>query len=268
MNQQLNTGAAPMTGTDSVSGRNLNQIETLWPVLMRAHDAAGGEAGAAQLTILLRYRPAVCRYLRACLGDADAADEVWQDFSVRFLRGDFRNANPERGRFRDLLKTAIYHMVIDHHKKRKRAMANLSPEGPEPAVVTEETPSESDRRFLEAWRNELLNRCWEAIADEERRTARPLHTVLRCRALNPELRSHELAGLLTKQMNKPISADWVRKWIALSRNKFAAQVLREVAGSLREPDVDAVEQELIDLELYQYCKEAIDRWREGGSIDG
>jgi RNA polymerase sigma-70 factor (ECF subfamily) len=258
-----------MRGTDSSSaGRNLNQIETLWPVLMRAHDGASGEAGAAQLTILQRYRPAVYRYLRACLGDADAADEVWQDFSLRFVRGDFRNANPEKGRFRDLLKTAIYHMIIDHHKRRKRSMAHLSPDGPEPQDDAPEMPSASDLKFLEAWRNELLNRCWEALAEEERRTGRLVHTVLRCRAANQEMRSHDLAVVLTKQLNRPITADWVRKWVAIARNRFAAQMLREVAGSLKEPDVDAVEQELIDLELHTYCKEALDRWREGGSIEG
>ncbi|MGL4551154.1 MAG: RNA polymerase sigma factor [Gemmataceae bacterium] len=258
-----------MGGTESSSaGRNLNQIETLWPVLMRAHGGISGDAGAAQLTILQRYRPAVYRYLRACLGCPDAADEVWQDFSLRFVRGDFRNANPEKGRFRDLLKTAIYHMIIDHHKRKKRSMANLSPDAPEVPDDAPETPSLSDQKFLEAWRNELLNRCWEALAEEERRTGRLLHTVLRCRAANQEMRSHEMAAVLAKQLSRAITADWVRKWVAIARNKFAAQMLREVAGSLKVPDVDAVEQELIDLELHPFCKEALERWREGGSIEG
>src|SRR3954451_21526573 len=155
-----------MRGTDSSSaGRNLNQIETLWPVLMRAHDGASGEAGAAQLRILQRYRPAVYRYLRACLGNPDAADEVWSEFSLRFVRGDFRNANPEKGRFRDLLKTAIYHLVIDFHEKRKLSMPNLSPDSREPADEHPQMPSTSDEEFLKAWKNELLNRCWEALAE-------------------------------------------------------------------------------------------------------
>src|SRR5215475_4796944 len=141
-----------MRGTDSSSaGRNLNQIETLWPVLMRAHDGASSEAGAAQLTILQRYRPAVYRYLLACLGDADAADELFQDFSLRFVRGDFRNANPEKGRFRDLLKSALYHLIVDHHKKRQRAMPQVAPDRPEPTAATASTLN-SDRQFLAAWR--------------------------------------------------------------------------------------------------------------------
>lgn len=254
-------------GTDSTSGQNLNQIRTLWPELITSQQGDAKEAAAAQLRILQRYRPAVYRYLRACLGNPDHADEVWSEFTVRFVRGDFRNANPEKGRFRDLLKTAIYHLVIDFHKKRKRSMPNLSPDSPEPEDLAPQSPSASDEEFLKAWKNELLNRCWESLAEEERRTARPLHTVLRCRASNPDLRSHQMAEVLAKQLNKPTTADWVRKWVALARNRFAVTLLREVAGSLKEPDLDAVEQELIDLELHTYCKEALDRWRGGGSID-
>jgi len=38
-------------------------------------------------------------------------------------------------------------------------------------------------------------------------------------------------------------------------------LLHEVAISLRDPDPDAVERELIDLKLHQYCKPALDEWR-------
>ena len=255
-----------MSDNDSVSGRQLNQIETLWPVLMRAHEGAGTEAGAAQAAILMRYRPAAFRYLRACLGDPDQAEELWQDFSVRFLRGDFRNANPEKGRFRDLLKTAIYHLVLDHHKKRKRRMPNLSPDAPEPAQE-EASLVEPDDRFSRAWRNEVLNRCWETLATEERTSGRPLHSVLRCRAANPDLRSHQLAELLGTQRGKPVTADWVRKWLHLARDKFAGILLREVASTLRDPSPDSIEEELIALELHSYCKEALARWREGKDPD-
>ena len=47
------------------------------------------------------------------------------------------------------------------------------------------------------------------------------------------------------------------------REKFAELLLREVLTSLRDPDPDTVEQELIDLEIYQYCKTALDAWRRG-----
>jgi hypothetical protein len=85
--------------------------------------------------------------------------------------------------------------------------------------------------------------------------------------VNPEMRSHQLAETLAKQLGKPISAEWVRKWMQIARNKFAAHLIYEVAGSLKEPTPNEVEQELMDLELYQYCKDMVDRWRTEGTIE-
>jgi RNA polymerase sigma-70 factor (ECF subfamily) len=244
-----------------MGGRHISQIETLWPVLMQAHGGRSDEVTAAQQQFLLRYRQAVYRYLVACLGDPDAADELWQEFSLRFVRGDFRNANPEKGRFRDLLKTALYHLIVDYHKRRNRAMAQLAPDAPEPAAPMEST-IDSDRQFLDTWRANLLARTWEALAEEERRTNRPMHTVLHFRAAHPELRSAQMAVELSSRLGKEVSADWVRKWLHAAREKFAEFLLQEVRASLRDQSPDAVEQELIDLELYQYCKVAVDHWRQ------
>ena len=188
--------------TNEEVGRYINQIETIWPVLRQAHDGAPAEASAAQQIILQRYRPAIYCYLLACLKDADAADELSQEFALRFVRGDFRNANPEKGRFRDLLKSALYHLIIDYHKRRRRGMPQLLPDGPEPIVEGEGT-LDSDREFLNAWRMDLLNKAWAVLAEEERRTGRPLHTVLQFRAGNTEMRS--------PQMAEQLSARWARK---------------------------------------------------------
>lgn len=240
--------------------RHISQIETIWPLMQQAHDGASDAIAAAQQFLLQRYRPAVYRYLLACLGNADAADELCQEFSLRFVRGDFRRANPEKGRFRDLLKSALYHLMIDYHKRRQRGMPQLSPDGPEPAD-NEQSTFESDRQFLATWRADLLNKAWEALADEERRTRRPMHTVLHFRAGNPELRSAEMAERLSAQLGEKLSADWVRKWLKLARDRFAENLLREVQASLQEPTPDDVEQELLDLKLLDYCKDALAAWR-------
>jgi RNA polymerase sigma-70 factor (ECF subfamily) len=248
-------------------GRHISQIETLWPMLLQASGGPGGAASAAQHAVLQRYRPAVYRYLLACLGDADSAEELFQEFALRFVRGDFRNANPERGRFRDLLKSALQHLIVDHHKRRQRQHPLLPPDRPEPAANCDST-IESDRQFLEAWRTDLLNRSWDALAEEERRSGRPLYTVLHFRAGNPELRSAQIAEVLGPRLGKEVSADWVRKWLHAARERFAEVLLAEVASSLRQPSADAVECELLDLELFEYCRTALDRWRQRGNERG
>jgi RNA polymerase sigma-70 factor (ECF subfamily) len=229
-------------------------------VLQDAHQGSPEQALVALNAILQRYRPAVYRYLVACLGDADAADELCQEFALRLVRGDFRNADPEKGRFRDLLKTSLYHLIIDFQKRRKRGMPQLNPDGPEPAVDSDST-MDSDRQFLAAWRADLLDRAWQSLAEEEQKTSRPIHTVLYFRANNPEMRSPRMAEELTVRLGKLVSSDWVRKWLHAARECFAELLLEEVAASLRDPTPDAVVQELIDLQLFEYCKVAMDRWQ-------
>lgn len=247
--------------TPEPTRHHISQIETIWPVVLQAHAGAPDEVTAAQQLILQQYRQAVYRYLVACLGCPDAADELWQDFSLRFVRGDFRNANPEKGRFRDLLKSSLYHLIVDHHKRKQRVMPHLRPDGPEPEAPSQST-YDSDRQFLEAWRAELLNRSWDLLAEEERRTGRPMHTVLHFRAGNPEMRSAKMAEALAGRLGKEVTADWVRKWLHAARERFADILLNEVARSLRDPTIDAVEEELIDLSLYEYCKPALEAWRQ------
>lgn len=247
--------------TGDGSGRHISGMETYWEVIRKAHDGAPDEVRAAQHEILQRYRPAIYRYLLACLGNADSADEVLANFDHRFIRGDFRNADPEKGRFRDLLKKALYHLVIDFHKSKKGKIQNLSPEGAENLAVQDST-YDSDRQFLDTWRATLLNKTWDALLSEERRTGRPLHTVLHFRAGHAEMRSAEMAVELGGRLNQKVTADWVRQWLHRARERFAELLLEEVKVSLHEPTPDTVEEELIDLHLFEYCKTAVARWRD------
>ena len=66
----------------------LSRINTSWHVLRQAHEGAGAEATAAQQLLIERYGPAVRRYLLGGLRDADAADELVQEFSLALVRND------------------------------------------------------------------------------------------------------------------------------------------------------------------------------------
>jgi hypothetical protein len=56
-----------------------------------------------------------------------------------------------------------------------------------------------------------------------------------------------------------VTAEWVRKRLFLAREKFTDLLLDEVARSLGDPSADEVEQELIDLGLFDYCRAALER---------
>ena len=244
---------------------HISKVETLWPLLEQAHGGGSPEEiRAAQEAILERYRPAIYRYLLACLGDANKADQLISDFYLKFLRGDFRNANPEKGRFRDLLKSALCHLIADYHNQEKRKPRQFAEDGPEPVAPFDST-LESDRQFLESWRADLLNKTWERLAEEERKTGKPLHTVLHFKADHTDLRSAEMAEKLSQRLGKDITADWVRKWLSRGRDRFAELLLQEVEASIRNPTPELVEQELIDLDLFRFCKSALEKYRSKSS---
>jgi RNA polymerase sigma factor (sigma-70 family) len=229
--------------------QRLSRITTLWTLHVRAHSPDG--AAAERGDLLYRYRAAAYRYMLAAVRDVDAADDLAQDFAVRFLRGDFRHADPGRGRFRDYLRTALRHLVTDHHRAKKREPAPL-------AVEPAATPEDADQTFQTAWREELLERAWQGLAAEQATG----HAVLRLRVEEPELTSAQMAERLTEKLGRPITAEAVRKALQRAHERFADLLLDEIAATVERPTVAALEEELQELGLTRYCRTALAR-RQG-----
>ena len=235
---------------------HISRIETLWTVVGQAHRDEG-DVAAAQRALLERYGGAARRYLLAATRDSDAADDLFQEFAVRFLHGRLRGAAPERGRFRDFLKGVLSHMVADHCKKANKRPLPLSPDHPEPAAP--HSPSEQDEAFLASWRDELLSRSWSALQAAEKESGQPYFTVLRFRADHPDDSSQEMAGKLSEVLGKAVTAAGVRQILHRARERFADFLLDEIAQALHEPTDEAVEMELIELGLLDYCGPALQR---------
>jgi RNA polymerase sigma factor (sigma-70 family) len=238
--------------------QRLSELPTLWSVVNRA---GGEEANAAvndaRRQMLERYTPVVHRYLLGALRDAEAADELSQEFALRLVRGSLRGADPRRGRFRDYLKGVLFHLIGDYHRRRKKAPLPL-PEGVDAADSDAELHA-SDAKFLEDWRGELLARSWNALARYEEQQGKPYHTVLRFRAAHVELRSAAMAEQLAPLLGRAVSADWVRQTLHRAREKFSELLLDEVLQTLDAPTLDDLEQELIDLNLLEYCRPAFEQ---------
>lgn len=237
---------------------HLSQIQTMWTIVRQAHGDAASLVAAAQERLLERYSLAAYRYLRGALRDAEAADDLFQEFALRVVRGDFKRADPQRGKFRRFVKTALYHLVIDY-QRRHRAKP-LGDGVPEPAADAESV-ADSDARFTADWRAELLRRAGETLAEHDRQSGQHLYAVLRLRADHPELRSAELAERLSITLVQDVNAGWVRKRLHQAREKFADLLLDEVARSLESSTADELEEEAIELGLLEYCRAAIQRRR-------
>lgn len=237
--------------------QRLSRISTQWTVLQEAHQGGSDAALAAQRVLMQRYCGAVYRYLLGIVRDADAADELAQEFAVRFLQGDFHRASPERGRFRDFLKTSLRNLVTDHYRKRQRRPQALPEDHPEPADPS--PPADLDRQFVDSWRSELLARAWADLSRHEQETGQPYHAVLRFRADHPDVRSGQVAEQLGARLGKALSATGVRQLLHRAREKFADFLLADVAASLEDSSADRLEQELAELDLLEYCRPALER---------
>jgi DNA-directed RNA polymerase specialized sigma24 family protein len=240
------------------SDTRLNQIATMWTQVRRAHDDPGSQGRAARQALLERYGGAIHKYLLGALRNPDAADELSQDFALKFLNGNLKGADPTRGRFRDFVKGVLFHLVADYHHKRRRDPNPLSTDAPEPGGDCA-VAAERERAFLESWRDELLGRAWEALARHEKEAGQPYYSVLRFRADHPELSSAEMAERLSARLNKAINAPAVRKTLERARDRFGDLLLDEIAQAVDSPSREALEAELSDLSLLEYCRSALER---------
>ena len=240
----------------------LSRIETIWTLLADAN-AASMRAGNAKLALIERYQGAAYRYLLGATRSADAADEIFQEFAVRVLQGAFQRVDPEKGRFRDYLKTTLFHLISDYQNKQRRNPKQLDTAVIQPEAAPPDE-AESDRRFLQSWCEELLGRAWLNLSEAEKQGGQPFYSVLKFRADHPDASSTEMAEQINALLKpeSPYSDTTLRKVLQRARARFADVLLEEVEHSLSEPSFDELEQELIDLDLLAYCRSALARRRE------
>jgi RNA polymerase sigma-70 factor (ECF subfamily) len=236
----------------------LGEIETNWEDVFQAHSGEWDDAQAARSRLMYRYMGAVHRYFLGALHDPDAADELAQEFALRVLRGDFRLADPCRGRFRDFVRTAARNLIYDHFRRHKARSKHLPLDDRDPADPRAEG-EQADRRFLEIWREQLLQRARSRLAAHQRRTGKPFHTILGLRAEHPDHTSLQLAEIASSLVGRPVTGTWVRQTLRRARAFLVDFLVDEVDATLVGGSPADLEQELIDLDLLAFCREGLRR---------
>src|SRR5262245_6817193 len=97
--------------------QHLSQIATQWTMLRQAHKGQEDEAMAARQVLMQRYCGAVFRYLMRAVRDVPTAEDLTQEFALRFIQGRFGQADPEHGRFRNYVKAALFRLVQDYYRE-------------------------------------------------------------------------------------------------------------------------------------------------------
>jgi RNA polymerase sigma-70 factor (ECF subfamily) len=234
----------------------LSRISTPWTLLRLAHEGSEPAAATAQRLLLQRYSGAAYRYLRGALHDEDAALDLFQEFVLRFLRGDFRRADPAAGRFRDYLRVTLAHLVTDYRRERQ-AQPQPLPADLIGNVIPSDDEGDSETAFLHSWREELVNRAWEALAE-----AKPTyHAVLVFHVENPDVASPQMAEQLASRLGKSFTPAHIRVTLHRARERFAELLLEEVAHSLGACSDGELEEELRALRLLKLCAPALEKRR-------
>jgi hypothetical protein len=220
----------------------LSEISTEWSILV---DPA---------RFVLRYEGAIRRYLAALIKNTHDADEVVQDFFLKIteLHGFFR-VRAERGRFRDYLKTAIRNAALNFLRYKQPASPIDSALWLR--LTADKAQPEAEQTWLEEWRRCLLERAWHALELRQKASRGSLaHTVLRLIVEEPEKDSSELAARTSLLAGRPIRADAFRKQVSRARLLFAQALVDEVAQTLDKPTPAEVQEELMELSLWQYVR--------------
>ncbi len=230
----------------------LDRISTRWATLRDP------------VQFVLRYAPAVRKYLDALLRDPHDADEVAQEFLLHVFQHGFPHASPDRGRFRDYLKRAVRNNAVSYlRRKQVRAHADVDRL---PLADPDDPRQAAEEAFVAGWRRCVLDKAWRSLDCHQRQSPGNLfHTALRLAVDHPEEDSEALAARASAEAGRPVRADAFRKQLSRARRVFAELVLREVAQTLDAPTAEQVEEELTDLGLMRFLADFLpDDWRSRG----
>ena len=249
-----------MTDSGEQFSPRIDAIETQWSVVRRAHQGTMVTGGEAKNALIMRYSPAVRGYIRAMTGSDSEADELSQEVVIRILKGDFAGADPNRGRFRDLLKVAVRNMVRNHWaKENRRRPVDID------QVHSDEVGEEQDVEdpWLDSWRFNVLELAWSALKEfEEQRDGRVAYTVLKLRSEHPTVDSETLAQKLSEATGKNYRADTTRQQLRRARIRFAEFLVEEIAQGLDQSDPTRIQEELIALGLYENIRDVLpEQWK-------
>ena len=232
----------------------LGQISTHWSVLVAACSERP-DAHEAMTEFVMRYRPAIIRYLQSRLPSRDAVHDVCQEFMIQFLDKKIGMKRP-RGPFRYYIKGILDNLIADYHRKHRRwKQRRGSTEALHSVGVRDD---QLEDRFTREWKKQLLETAWARFKQSEQKKQPSIYYLaLKLRQRYPRARSNELAERLSKLVGREINETYFRKVLERARMKLFRFVLDEVRRSLPEGAEDRVEEELRELGLYSFYERCV-----------
>lgn len=200
---------------------------TSWSAVWLAREAEPTAAHAGLNRLCRTYWQPILAFIQRHGHDAPAAEELAQRFLTRSLaKALFTKADPERGRLRALLATALKRFLIDEQRRPVLPTVTL-PDGDDPRLADHDTP---DRDFDRRWAEALLERCLTELEHDYARRGR-LELFLR---LEPCLhdRRRQAASQATIAAEFGLSEAAVKAEVFRMRQRFRLLVREEIAATV------------------------------------
>lgn len=228
--------------------------ETDWSLIGMAVDDGDASAKAMEV-ISRRYWPVVYGYARASGCDGHEASDITQGFMCDVVLGGklLSTADPARGRFRSLLRTAVRRYIIDQRRKRygrgdRRREVEAAGGEAKPQTAGEEVAPEV--MFDAQWATALITRVLQNVRRHFIAQCEEAHwEVFVGRVVRPMLFNEPATpyAALVEQHDLADAAQASNMMITVKR-RFARELRAEVGQTVSDPtDVDGELKELMGI---------------------
>jgi DNA-directed RNA polymerase specialized sigma24 family protein len=223
---------------DQTGGSGSDFPKTRWTLVLAAGKASDPESRQALATLCEGYWYPVYAYIRRKSRDADAAKDLTQGFFTELLSGALlERADPEKGRFRAFVLTAVKFFLADERDRsiaQKRGGESLpfSLEDAEGRYIKEPFHNETAERIFERrWARAVLERVVNILRDDFIRHGRLDHF-------------NHLKGYLMGQADVPyaqlakrldISESALKSGIHRFRKRYRDLLRAEVGSTVTDP---------------------------------
>jgi RNA polymerase sigma-70 factor (ECF subfamily) len=217
---------------------------TRWTLVLTASDARSPMARDALANLCEIYWPPVFSFIRRSGYGPEEARDLTQAFFTRLIEKEpFRDARPERGRFRSFLLAAVRYFLANQRdfemaQKRGGRVIHLPIEIDDGERHAQIEPSHSDtpeREYERRWARAVVDQAIDRVGDQYRRTGRQ-ETFAR---LRPYLTGDEPKSYAALASSLSVSEGTLRVSVHRLRQRVAA-VLREIVAETvaRQDEID------------------------------
>lgn len=235
---------------------HLSQILTEKDVLI-ALSAGRVEKGSLEARALERffkkYQSASFRFLVKLLGDRQTAEDVLQDFAVKFLSGKLSGFDAQKGQFRDFLKQVLRNEVRQYWRRTKRENARRQALD---SSVDQQDHAES--AFDDELRNQLLEYSMRKVREQYDTHGIILDYIAEQESSGQRVSSEALALHLSNAEERNCSLANARTLKRRAKATLARQIRLSAAELLEIDAQEAIDQLLSEVGLLSYCQKTLD----------